>query len=298
MKRLFAALALVGFPAAAAAQLPGTDIYLAPFAERDGTVTIGTPVDVTRRAGYENQPFFIDGDTFWFVAGDTAGATDVFRYDVAAAAAVRVTDTPESEYSPTPIPGGTSFSTVRVELDGAQRLWRFDRDGTHPREAREARVARLIAAGVDSVGYHAWRDDHTVVVFVVGDPHALRIVDTLDGGETPVALDVGRSLARIPGGNEISFMARTGDTWRLLRLDTDTRRTTPIAEALEGSEDCAWTPAGSLLMARGAEVFVLDRDRGGWSRVAAFDGSPDGITRLAVDPTGRWIALVARDADG
>jgi hypothetical protein len=289
MKRLMLALAVLAAPPAAA-QAPGTDIFLAPFAERGDAVTIGTPANATRRAGYDNQPWFVDGGSFWFVSGDSSGATDVYRYDAAGAARTRVTDTPESEYSPTLTPGGRSFSTVRVELDGAQRLWRFDLDGTSP---------RVIVPRVDSVGYHAWRDEHTVVVFVVGDPHSLRVVDTVTGNETPVALDVGRALARIPGRDEISFTAREDEVWRAFRLDPDTGAVTPLCDVLAGSEDCAWTPGGNLLMARGSEVFSLGRDRRGvWNRVAAFEGGPAGITRLCVDPTGRWIAMVAVDSEG
>jgi hypothetical protein len=177
---------------------------------------------------------------------------------------------------------------VRVEHDGRQRLWRFDPDGRNPRP---------IAADVDSVGYYAWRDEHTLVVFVVGEPHSLRIVDVVTGAETPVALDVGRSLHPIPGGDEISFLQRVsaGDEgWTIMRLDADTGATTPLAPALEGSQDCAWTPVGVLLMARDASIYALEGD--GFSPVVSFgDPALASITRLAVDPTGAWIAIVASE---
>lgn len=286
-----AALLLLGVLLAAPvarAQPGGTDIYLASFDEHGARVVIGAPENVTRHPGYDNQPWFTLGGAFLYSAAtDTSGATDVMRFDIAAAATVRVTDTPESEYSPEIMPDGKHISVVRVEADGTQRLWRFDRDGSSP---------RLIAAGVDSVGYYAWRDDHTVVAFIVGAPHRLCIVDTDRDTETPVALDVGRSIHRIPGSDEVSFLQRTRGTWTLMRLDTDTRRVTPIAEALEESQDCVWTAAGNVLMARGARVYVLDRDRGGWTPVVSF-GAPglQSVTRLAVDPAGRWIALVGSD---
>ena len=84
-------------PAVVGAQ-PGTDIYLASFHEGGRGVVIGAPVNVTARAGYDNQPWFIDDGTFLFSSAvDTSGATDVYRYDIATASIVRITATPESE---------------------------------------------------------------------------------------------------------------------------------------------------------------------------------------------------------
>ena len=63
----------------AAAAPPATDIYLADLRVADGRVQVGTPVNVTARPGYDNQPFFLpDGrrddsdhdqrdDTNWLV---------------------------------------------------------------------------------------------------------------------------------------------------------------------------------------------------------------------------------------
>lgn len=272
------------------AQLPGTDIFVAPFSERGGGTVVGEPRNATGRPGYDNQPWFLPGgDTFLFVSADSSGSPDIYRYRVSDGSTVRVTDTPEGEYSPALTPSGGSISCVRVERDGTQRLWRFDLDGRHP---------GVIAAGVDSVGYYAWRDEHTVVVFIVGEPHTLRVVDTIAGSETLVAADIGRSLQRIPGRDEIAFLARARDAWTVLGLDADTGTAHRIGPALGGSEDFAWTPAGRLLMARGSELFALDpagADPYRWSRVAAIDGLGP-VTRIAVDPTGRWVALVAGEA--
>jgi len=290
----FAALALAGLlqVATSASAQQGTDIFLASLHEGSGGPLIGAAVNVTSRLGYDNQPWFVDDSSFFYSASvDTSGATDVFRYDIHTATAVRITHTPESEYSPTVMPGGEHFSSVRVELDGTQRLWRFGMDGGNP---------EVIAPAVDSVGYHAWSDENTVVVFIVGEPHSLRIIDVTRGTETLVALDIGRALHTIPGSDEISFLHHgwgRGDGWAFMRLDAETGAATPLAPALEGSRDCAWTPSGSLLMARDSSVYVLDGG-GRWSPVVSFgDAALGSITRLAVDPSGSWIAIVASEAD-
>jgi len=275
---------------AARAQLPGTDIFVAPFSERGGKVVVGEARNATARPGYDNQPWFLPGgDAFLFASADSSGSPDIYRCRIGDGSTVRVTDTPEGEYSPALTPGGGSISCVRVEHDGTQRLWRFDLGGRHP---------EVIAAGVDSVGYYAWCDEHTAVVFIVGDPHTLRVVDTITGSETLVAADIGRSLQRIPGRDEIAFLARSDGAWTVFGLDADTGTARRLGPALEGSEDFAWTPAGRLVMARGSELFELDPAGAGprrWSRVASFGGLGT-VTRIAVDPTGRWIALVSGEA--
>ena len=51
---------------------------------------------------------------------------------------------------------------IRVELDAdkTQRLWQFNADGT--------RSAASCCENVKPVGYHAWADDHTLALFVLG----------------------------------------------------------------------------------------------------------------------------------
>lgn len=269
------------------AQLPGTDIYLAILDRGAHGLVIGAPDNVTRRPGYDNQPAFSGAGTLLYAAADTSGATDIFRLILAGGERQRVTRTPESEYSPMPTPDGAHISCVRVEADGTQRLWRFATDGTAP---------EVIAPAVDSVGYYAWVDARTIAAFIVGSPHALRLLDIAAGTETLVALDVGRSIHRIPGTAGVSFLQRLDGDWMVMRLDAAGLRVTPIGPALDDSQDCAWTPAGELLMAREGMVYVLDDTEGTWTPLVAF-GEPrlDAVTRLAVDPAGRWIAFVGGD---
>jgi Tol biopolymer transport system component len=112
---------------------PDTEIYLATFSTASGRVTIGPPVDISNNPGYDNQPSFTpDGRSVLFTsvrgarqtdpANSAASGSDIYRYDIESQQVTRVTDTPESEYSPIVTPDGTHFSTIRVEADGTQRL--------------------------------------------------------------------------------------------------------------------------------------------------------------------------------
>lgn len=267
---------------------PGTDIYVADVAFRGGRLVVEAVRNITARPGYDNQPFFsLDGRSVYFSSIRDGTQPDIYRYDLASGTTVQVTKTPEGEYSPTPLPDG-GFSVVRVETDGTQRLWRFSSDGTD---------ATLVLPGIAPVGYHAWGDENTVALFVLGEPHMLQLADARTGEAATLARDIGRSLHKVPGQRAVSFVHREGGTAWIKRLDLATREAQPIVAALAGAEDYAWLPDGSLLMGQGSKLFRFDpaSDRE-WRLVAdLLPHGIDGITRIATSPDGARIAIVAAD---
>ncbi|MCG6956692.1 MAG: hypothetical protein LJF04_11950 [Gemmatimonadetes bacterium] len=276
--------------AAAAAAPPGTDIWLADLTRRsDGALTLGEPVDVTPRPGYDNQPSFLpDGSGFWYTAADSTGQTDIWLHDMANGANHRITSTtPESEYSATYLGVGGGFSVVRVETDSTQRLWRFDMNGSNP---------SLLLPDVAPVGYQAWADDHEVVMYILGDPATLAVGDVSTGATRTVARDVGRSIQRIPGATDVSFVQRIGkDSTEIRRLNVRDGTSTLLAPGIQGTEDHAWTPDGSLLQAHGAILYMWRADAGAWAPVADLSSEDLTLSRIAVSPDGTRIALVAEE---
>ena len=271
---------------------PATDIYVADLRVDGRRVTAGTPVNVTARPGYDNQPCFLrDGRSFLYTAIHEDGQADIYRYDLDRKTSVRLTTTRESEYSPTPLPQGNGFSVVRVEADSTQRLWAFEDDGTHP---------RLLLDSIKPVGYHAWADDRTLVLFVLGSPATLQIADARSAaasGEV-VARDVGRSLQPIPGRAAVSFVQRDSAAGpSLAEVDVRTRRVTPLVKAPAGADFFVWMGNGIVLAASGTTLYQWDSHAGAggaWEPVADF--APAGltsVTRLAISPRGDRLAIVA-----
>ena len=100
-------LALVA-AGAATAQVPSTDIFVLQV---DGD-TVGEPRRITDREGYDNQPQFLpDGKALVYASIRESGG-DIYRFDLKTGEATVVRETPESEYSPTPIPGRKAVSVV------------------------------------------------------------------------------------------------------------------------------------------------------------------------------------------
>lgn len=274
-------LVAAALPPASGPAQSATDIHLLALETRDGRIAVtGEPATVTDRAGYDNQPSFTpEGLLLYTSIRD--GQADTYRHDPATGRTTRVTATPESEYSPTPIPGSDRFSVVRVEADSTQRLWSFAPDGTRPRRVLE----------VEPVGYHAWAGDR-VALFVLGEPATLRLADPATARVRVMARSIGRSLQSVPGRDAISFTQSTDDGWRLRLLDLGTGAIETVAPLLGPDEYHAWTPDGGLLTAHGTEVFQLDE--ASWrpvADVARWGLGP--VTRLAVSGDGRTLAIVA-----
>ena len=269
---------------------PATDIYIVDVRVDHRRVTVGTPVNVTARPGYDNQPFFLsNGRAFLYTAIHEDGQADIYRYDLDRKTSVRLTATPESEYSPTPLPPGDGFSAVRVEADSTQRLWAFAADGARP---------RLVFDSIQPVGYHAWGDGHTLVLFVLGAPPTLQIADARSAATRGdvIARDVGRSLQRIPGRAAVGFLQRdsVAGPW-LTQLDVPTRRVTPLVKTPPGADFFVWMPNGIVLTASGTTLYQWDSQSDkGWEQVVDF--APAGltnVTRLSVSPRGDRLAIVA-----
>jgi len=268
---------------------PATDIYVADLRTSHRKVSVGTPTNVTARPGYDNQPCFLpDGRAFLYTSARDS-QTDIYRYDLGRKASVQVTATRESEYSPTPLPNGKGFSVIRVEADSTQRLWAFDLDGAG---------ARLVLDSIKPVGYHAWADDHTLVLFVLGTPSTLQIADSRSPAAlgTVIARDIGRSLQKIPGRAAVSFVQRdsVNGSW-LEAVDAATRRVTKLVKTPAGADFFVWTREGIVLTASGTALYQWDPRTGGdWTKVADLAAfGLTNLTRLAVSPRGDRIALVA-----
>jgi hypothetical protein len=285
-------LAIAAAVPLAAQQPPGADIWLVSIRDSAGQMVLGAARNLTARPGYDNQPAWAPrGDLIYYSTQRGDAQNDIWRIDVASGVQTRVTTTaPESEYSPTVMPGGTALSVVKVERDSAQRLWRVPLDGS---------VASVILPDIKPVGYHAWGDANTLGLYVLGSggtPATFRVADVRTGTAKIVATGIQRGLAKIPNARAISYIASVSpeEAW-IMKYDLDSGDTTRIARMLPGVQDYAWTPLGGLLAARGSRVYA-------WS--ASADWTPigdlarygvEGITRLAVSPRGDALAFVAQD---
>ncbi len=267
---------------------PDTDIFLAPVEWAGGKIRMGEATNVTKRPGYDNQPQFLGNNSGFLFSSYRNGQADIYLFSLEDRVVSRVTDTPESEYSPTPARDGDGFTVVRVEADSTQRIWRFDANGKRP---------QVVLDEIHPVGYYALGFENTVALFVLGDPPSLQIADVASGVSEVVATDIGRSLRKIPLQRAVSFFQRKTDGWSIERYDIPTGNISPLTVPLQGSLDHAWLPDGThILMARGPAIYSWEPTHRTWTPVADFRAQGiSGITRLAVSPDSKWLAFVAAE---
>jgi Tol biopolymer transport system component len=286
-----AVAAVVAFGVQQPAANPEIYLVRVPWTAGAPPAAISEAINLTNSGGYDNQPSFLPDGTGLLFASDRDGQqTDIFRYDFAARTITAVMRTPEREYSPTPTPDGQTFTVVRVESDGTQRLWRFNFDGTNP---------RLVLEQIKPVGYHVWVDATHVALFVLGSegqPATLQLADTATGRADVIESGIGRSLTLRPSRSSVVFVSQPAGARRVVReLNPRTREIATIANApTADSQDCAWTSDGTLLMTSGTKIFGWPPSGNAWREVADLSGTGIGrLSRIAVGPS-----VPTRRADG
>lgn len=284
------------------AQYPATDIYLLDFSEQNETFVLSNPIKIyDNKGGYDNQPSFTpDGKKILFTSGKVGeNQTDIFSYNLQNKAIVRLTKTPESEFSPIVMPDKKHFSTVRIETDkdSTQRMWYFPLAlvANLPHT-----VGRLVMDKVKKVGYYRWLDAQNLALFILGekDIHSLQIVHRKSQQVEKIAENIGRTITLIPKEKAISFIQKKDTAHFLLqKYDIASKNTTTILATLPQVEDFAWHPKGFLLAGKDGILYRFDpkKDKT-WQAIADVKSlGLKSFGRIVVSPKGDKIAIVCKE---
>jgi len=271
--------------------LPNTNIFLFDLEEEsDSVFNFNNPRLLTdfNGDGYNNQPAFMSDSELYLTVGIPGdGQTDIYKLDIEKMTKLQVTRTAESEYSPTLMPDGRSFSSVRVEMDNkqSQRLWSFPFSRTNN--------GKPFFPSVTNIGYHFWLDNYRVALFIVGEPSYLAVGDVRDGSITDLTTNIGRGFQTSPAGNLAYIHKATETTWYIKEMNNETLRSRIIAPTLEGSEDFCVLPNGTVLMGRGSKLYKFHPKKDiDWLEIGDFRYyNVNAITRLAVNSRGQLVMV-------
>jgi Tol biopolymer transport system component len=279
-----------------ASEAPETDIYLAELDLTSTPPQLNGLRNLTHRAGYDNQPYFVEGDDRLLYTSVRDGQADIYSLSLAdnGGGSSLVHGSPANEYSPTLMPGRRAISMIR-EDKGVQKLWHYATDGND--------LGPLLPDVVD-VGYHAWLSADDVALFILDSEHddnpqhRLEVMHIPDGTRRVIAKGIGRCLAVFPrsslasGSMTFVHLGADAEPSTILQYDLASDSTKKLLKTRPGSEDYAWAPDGSLLMAEGTVLHRWTSDTG-WQRVADLAAKGiEHITRLAVSGDGKRVALV------
>ncbi len=260
---------------------PNTEVYLFDLNKSEGFYSISNPYNVSaQNPGYDNQPHFTSGNRLLYT-GARNGQTDVIQFDLITKMSTNETNSPQNEYSPTPVPNQNAFSCI---YDSIQNLVKY-----YPNSSKQILIDDLV------VGYHCWFDDKTVVLFALGDVFTLQSYNIETKAKRILDENIGRSIHKVPTQERVSYISKSSDPWAIISINPLTGEKETIAPTLDGVEDMAWTPDGIILMGKENKLYQYDIAKG-WLKIAdlsAFNLS--GITRLAVSPDGQKIAVVVNE---
>ena len=267
------------------AQLPDTDIFLFKAKTIGKQHSFGEAKNLTNRVGYDNQPCFsTDSKELLFVSVEDSGQSEIWKYNIAEKTKLRITNTGESEYSPTFIRNGTKISTVRVDKDGGQRFYLLD----YP----ESTISEYIKNS-DSIGYSCWINDSLISMFVVEDTSSLQILDMKTNKRTLVITNPGRCMKINPKNKELYFIDKNDSThWFLSSYNFKSKKVKKVIETLPGSEDFAFFSDGILICGFKGGVFEL---RGkSWLAIGKpIISMENDFYRIAISPDDQYIAVVS-----
>lgn len=249
---------------------------------------------ITDTPSYSNQPYFMKSDNALAytqaIATETAEQMDIFIYDFALEKSRNVTGSSTSEYSPTPTPDGQGMSVIRVNAEGKQELWYV--------QLNDGKAKQNLLPAVEPVGYHAWDGDDKVLLFVLGEPHTLRLATVNQETDQGRVLDtnIGPSLWKIPHTQLFSYSKELSDNiWQLRSVNTTNKQTAALVDMPKGSYYYAWSPKGYAVTAVGSKLYQWEYDSSSKDWLQFADLSEEcsaGISRLSFSEKGDRIALV------
>lgn len=267
-------------------QLPDCDIWLLDIKDSAGQISFHNPKNITNRRGYDNQPAFSPDGKFMLYSfqKDSAGQTDIYKYDFKTNKHYPFRETASSEYSPTFTPDGKHVSVVMVEKDSTQRLWQFPLTG--------GGEPTCVMKNIAPVGYHTWINKDSVALFILTKPSfTLQIFNIALQKPALVADSVGRCMRM--KGRKLWFTTRSGRFNRVFEISFHDKRATLLG--MQESEDyCFYKENQVWSLSENSIVSGFMDSKEGAAEIA--DLAKFGITkpsRLTVSPDGKKLAVVS-----
>ncbi len=264
---------------------PNTEVYLFDLKIEGDSLLLTNKINISNNEGYDNQPSFYDDNTVLF-ASTRNGQTDIRQYNIATKAHTWLTHTDfGSEYSPKRIPDSKDISAVRLDTSGLQRLYQYS--------FGSIKATPILAHA--KVGYYAWHDKNTLVNTQL-TPHGMDLyINNLDSGiNFSVRPNVGRSVAKVPNKNQISFVTVLEDKNQIWTIDPVSGQGSGVT-SIEGVQDFCWLSNGTLLGSHHNELLAYHDEKSAywWSAHTFDDPELQSITRMAINPSETKLALVS-----
>ena len=288
MKKLLA-IALLFISTSLFAQ-NGTEIYLLDLSNSGINIILSNPKNITNRLGYDNQPFFHPTKTLLYYTAMQGGQSDIWSYNYKTGERLQITNTLDSEYSPTVTTDKKYLSCIVLrKSNGDQDLVKY--------KIKNPTETQIIfeSQKTGKIGYQAWLNSNELITFVLGEPQTLHYQNLATKKDVFVAPNIGRSLHLIPKQKAFSFVQEVNKKWTIRAFNPQKNTIIDIAESNPDSEHYnTWTSDGIILESKNTEIFRYDSTVKNWEYVILPENLPKKkISRMAIK--GNKIALVIEE---
>ncbi|MDC8000517.1 hypothetical protein POV26_05685 [Aequorivita todarodis] len=266
-----------------------TEVYVFDIAPAYEGLQVLNARNISNNEGYDNQPSFISNEKLVF-AGNNNGQTDISEYDLTSKLQKWVNQKTEGgEYSPQKFPSNEDVAAVRLDKDGLQRLYRYS-----PATGKSSEIIKDL-----QVAYFAFYNDKKMLATVLdGDKMDLVLIDVASKTADTLFYNAGRSLQKVPKTNTMSYtLVNDEGNLDLYLLDMDSLENFFVTQLPIGIQDYVWINDTQILVGSGSSLFMYDTlGEPEWNKVASLsDYGIKNISRMAISPDGRKLALVAEE---
>jgi len=265
-----------------------TDIYLMDIKLQDYNLNYKNLTNITDRDGYDNQPHFsTGGDHLLFSSIRKNKQSDIYRYNIETGEIIQITDTEESEYSPTYFDEEKYISTVQQDWDKTQHLMSIE---------VKSNKKKIMLSKETRIGYHTWLSKKDIALFIVGEPH--KLAKAKKRGKKAKVIDdkIGAALQKVPGKKAVAYQFFEDSTQCLIKeyyLRKKVAKT--VCECLEDAVSFIYLKDGNIVSGFGNKLYIFDKKRAakGWIPIADFSDIEDfDFYRIAINKQETQIALV------
>jgi hypothetical protein len=278
------------FTSTVLAQFPETDIWLFKIEKKEGKYSYSNPLNITNTAGYDNQPIFSkDNKAIYYVTIKETNQAEIYTYRINNKARIRITHTPESEYSPTLNPESDIMSCVVVLLDSSQQIYNYDFTG----KIAPTEVSKGIS-NPDSIGYFTWLNKDTILYYKLTEPHSLRAWDITTNKDVWICDHPTRAFKKIGNTSDFIYGIKDSTSTQFRIYSPALRESKLYATYPTVNEDFIWHSELGLIKSENADLMRYNEQIKTWEILLSFSNlGIKKITRFTFDSKTKQLAIVS-----
>ena len=241
---------------------------------------------IAENDGYNNQPSFANNDVLIF-SGNNNGQSDIAEYNLNTNKKTWFNqNTAGGEYSPQKFPSSHDVAAVRLDMDGKQRLYQYQKES-----GKSIELIKDL-----NVAYFAFYNDTKILATVLGGLEMdLGIIDLARKTMDTLFSKAGRSIQKIPKTDFMSYtLINEVGKLDLYMMNINSSESYFICEIPMDIQDYVWISDTQIVVGKNEKLYMYDTlGEGEWTMVSSLkEHAIKNVMRMAISPNGKKLAVV------